>query len=85
MFITAFRVLFFIKLSSSSSFNFIYKIINKNYKIALARKTVKLKVRMPDCIISGKRIKFLSSLQNCLFRKTLSLMKGSLPVFSHPL
>ena len=29
----------FIKLSSSSSFNFIYKIINKNYKIALARKT----------------------------------------------
>ena len=47
MFITAFRVLFFIKLSSSSSFNFIYKIINKNYKITLARKTVKLKVRMP--------------------------------------
>ena len=77
MFITAFCVLFFIKLSSSSSFNFIYKIINKNYKIALARKTVKLKVRMPDCIISGKQIKFLSSLQNCLFRKTLSLMKGA--------
>ena len=77
MFITAFYVLFFIKLSSSSSFNFIYKIKNKNYKIALARKTVKLKVRMPDCIISGKQIKFLSSLQNCLFRKTLSLMKGA--------
>ena len=56
MFITAFCVLFFIKLSSSSSFNFIYKIINKNYKIALARKTVKLKARMPDCIISGKQI-----------------------------
>ena len=54
MFITAFCVLFFIKLSSS--FNFIYKIINKNYKIALARKTVKLKVRMPSCIISGKQI-----------------------------
>ena len=55
MFITAFRVLFFIKLSSSSSFNFIYKIINKNYKITLARKTVKLKVRMPSCIISCKQ------------------------------
>ena len=55
MFITAFCVLFFIKLSSSSSFNFIYKIINKNYKIALARKTVKLKVRMPSCIIGGKQ------------------------------
>ena len=51
MFITAFRVLFFIKLSSSSS----YKIINKNYKITLARKTVKLKVRMPSCIISCKQ------------------------------
>ena len=61
MFITAFCVLFFIKLSSSSSFNFIYTVINKNYKIALARKTVKLKVCMPSCIISGKQIPQLIS------------------------
>ena len=55
MFVTAFRVLFFIKLSSSSSFNLIYKIINTHYKIALALKTIKLKVHMPSCIISGKQ------------------------------
>ena len=41
MLITAFCVLFFIKLSLRSSFNFIHKIINKNCKIALARKIVK--------------------------------------------